>query len=63
MLIPADKYCTLVEAEGGLRLLHDLMVHPNPYERIKKLANIVIVNCARYAARYSDESPLPSPEM
>ena len=43
-----------MEAEGGLRLLKDLIRHPNPYEPIKKLANIVINNCARYAARDPD---------
>lgn len=52
-----DKYCTLVEAEGGLRLLNELLLHPRPYEPIKKLAYIVINNCARYAAR-DTSSPL-----
>lgn len=43
-----DKYCTLVEAEGGTRLLYELISHPNPYSRIKELAATVLHNCHNY---------------
>ncbi|XP_063698293.1 protein zer-1 homolog [Culicoides brevitarsis] len=36
------KYCPLVEREGGLRLLRELIEHPKPYQEIKNLANMVI---------------------
>ncbi|XP_028172761.1 protein zer-1 homolog isoform X1 [Ostrinia furnacalis] len=54
-----DKYCSLMESEGGLKLLSDLLVHPSPYKLIKDLARTVIANCAHFAAR-SDAGP-PSP--
>lgn len=54
-----EKYCNLVEAEGGLKLLNDLLDHHTPYELIKKLAYVVINNCAKYAARDSATPPLP----
>ncbi|XP_032526410.2 protein zer-1 homolog [Danaus plexippus] len=44
-----DKYCGLVEAEGGLRLLNALLQHPGPYSMIKDLARLVIDNCARHS--------------
>ncbi|CAB3225746.1 unnamed protein product [Arctia plantaginis] len=53
-----DKYCKLVEAEGGVVLLGDLLAHPAPYELIKNLAFIVINNCANYANRDPDTPPL-----
>lgn len=53
-----DKYCNLVEAEGGLDLLHGLLLHPSPYELIKQLACIVIDNCARFASRDAETPPL-----
>lgn len=54
----ADKYCGLVEAEGGLKLLVDLLNHPSPYEMIKDLACVVIGNCARYANRVTPPPPV-----
>ncbi|XP_063374268.1 protein zer-1 homolog [Cydia amplana] len=54
-----DKYCGLVEAEGGLKLLVDLLNHPSPYELIKDLACTVIGNCARYANRATPPLPVP----
>ncbi|XP_075991413.1 protein zer-1 homolog isoform X2 [Anticarsia gemmatalis] len=53
-----DKYCNLVESEGGLRLLNELLARPTPYDLIKKLASIVINNCAKYAARDTGTPPL-----
>ncbi|XP_037299962.1 protein zer-1 homolog isoform X2 [Manduca sexta] len=55
-----EKYCSLVEAEGGLKLLYELLNHPNPYEMIKKLACIVINNCAKFAANEATTPPIPS---
>ncbi|CAG9781973.1 unnamed protein product [Diatraea saccharalis] len=43
-----EKYCSLVEAEGGLLLLNDLLFHPAPYKMIKDLAGTVIANCVRF---------------
>lgn len=40
-----DKYCSLVEAEGGLTLLEEIIHHENPYPRIKELATMVITQC------------------
>ncbi|KAL4717706.1 hypothetical protein ACJJTC_000855 [Scirpophaga incertulas] len=50
-----EKYCNLVEAEGGLLLLSDLVLHPAPYKLIKELAKTVIANCVQFSAR------VPSP--
>lgn len=44
----ADKYCSLVESEGGLILLQELIDHPSPPFRVKELAAIVIDNCRRF---------------
>ncbi|XP_060519306.1 protein zer-1 homolog [Cylas formicarius] len=43
-----DKYCHLVEKEGGPALLHDLIRDPIPPMPVKHLAAIVIENCAKY---------------
>nr|XP_045589985.1 protein zer-1 homolog [Procambarus clarkii] len=40
-----DKYCSLVEEEGGIQLLEELLKSPAPYQRIKSLAGIVITQC------------------
>lgn len=42
------KYCSLVEAEGGLTLLEEVMTHREPYLRIKELAAMVIEHCRQY---------------
>ncbi|XP_050360473.1 protein zer-1 homolog isoform X1 [Nymphalis io] len=57
-----DKYCTLVESEGGLRLLRCLLRHPGPYAMIKDLAWVVINNCAKYASRDLSTPPPGSPD-
>ncbi|CAH1997122.1 unnamed protein product [Acanthoscelides obtectus] len=44
----ADKYCALVEKEGGLPLLEELIQHPSPPQRVKDLAAIVIDNCRKF---------------
>lgn len=45
----AEKYCSLVESEGGLVLLQELIDHhSHPLLRVKELAAIVIENCRRY---------------
>ncbi|XP_071548174.1 protein zer-1 homolog isoform X2 [Panulirus ornatus] len=43
-----DKYCSLVEEEGGIRMLQALLESPLPYHRIKTLARIVITQCQHY---------------
>lgn len=43
-----DKYCPLVQEEGGLVLLQELLDSDTPYERIKDLARIIVDQCARY---------------
>ncbi|KAG0730508.1 Protein zer-1 [Chionoecetes opilio] len=43
-----EKYCSLVEEEGGIPLLQALLASPTPYSRIKNLAKIVIVQCQHY---------------
>lgn len=48
MLISAEKYCTLVEKEGGLQLLEDLIHHLSPPLAVKHLAAIVIENCKKF---------------
>nr|CAI5840564.1 unnamed protein product [Callosobruchus analis] len=44
----ADKYCALIEKEGGLKLLEELIQHPSPPQRVKDLAAIVIDNCRKF---------------
>ncbi|KAF7269706.1 hypothetical protein GWI33_017227 [Rhynchophorus ferrugineus] len=43
-----EKYCHLVEKEGGLVLLQELMEHPDPPVAIKKYADRVIENCWKF---------------
>ncbi|XP_018578075.1 protein zer-1 homolog [Anoplophora glabripennis] len=43
-----EKYCTLVEKEGGLQLLEDLIHHPLPPLAVKHLAAVVIENCKKF---------------
>lgn len=45
-----EKYCTLVEREGGLSLLQELIYHPIVPARVKDLAAIVIENCRKFQA-------------
>ncbi|KAG8230818.1 hypothetical protein J437_LFUL010598, partial [Ladona fulva] len=49
------KYCSLVESEGGLTLLEQVMNHPKPYKRIKELAAMVIEHCRRHNELDSDD--------
>ncbi|XP_046386506.1 protein zer-1 homolog [Ischnura elegans] len=53
------KYCSLVEAEGGLTLLEEVISHSEPYPRIKELAAMVIEHCQQYN-RQSQASKGPS---
>lgn len=48
IILLAEKYCTLVEEEGGLQLLQALLASLTPYHRIKDLAKTVINQCQRY---------------
>ncbi|KAI5735659.1 hypothetical protein M8J77_021082 [Diaphorina citri] len=40
-----EKYCQVVEAEGGIELLQNLLDNENVNLRIKSLARLVITNC------------------
>lgn len=42
------KYCSLVEAEGGIHLLEEIIQHEQPYARIKELAAMVVMHCRHY---------------
>ncbi|XP_066603108.1 protein zer-1 homolog [Prorops nasuta] len=42
------KYCELVEKEGGLEKLQNLLCHPGPIPSVKELAQMVIKNCYQY---------------
>lgn len=45
------KYCTLIDKEGGLQLLEELIngnVRPAPYPEILKLASVVRQNVAKW---------------
>ncbi|XP_071445512.1 protein zer-1 homolog [Hetaerina americana] len=55
------KYCSLVEAEGGLALLKEVMTHGEPYPRIKELAAMVIEHCQQYSQQsQSAKGPMTS---
>jgi len=43
-----DKYCTLVEAEGGIEILTELIADDSPYEKTKFLALQVLEHCRKY---------------
>lgn len=51
LVMPAVKYCSLVEAEGGLAVLDEILQHPQPYPRIKELASIVKANCLAHTSK------------
>ncbi|XP_053624950.1 protein zer-1 homolog [Plodia interpunctella] len=53
-----EKYCNLVESEGGLKLLQELIEHPAPYKLVKDLAHVVIHNCSLYV---TPEGSPPNP--
>nr|CAD7454216.1 unnamed protein product [Timema tahoe] len=42
------KYCFLLESEGGLTLLQEIIQHDQPYGQIKELAMLVIKNCRQF---------------
>lgn len=49
ILLPtAEKYCMLVENEGGLEVLQSVIDDPAPYAKIKELASCVIYRCNTY---------------
>lgn len=43
-----EKYCHLVEQEKGIKILKELIEHPNPYDEIKEIAKLVINRCDRW---------------
>lgn len=56
-----DKYCSLVEAEGGIQILEEVLADDAPYPRIKELASLVIKHCRQY--RELGRLELDSPEL
>ena len=42
LFVSAEKYCDLLEEEGGLLLLEELCHDPRPIEEIRLLANQII---------------------
>ncbi|XP_041986251.1 protein zer-1 homolog [Aricia agestis] len=52
-----EKYCSLVEAEGGIGLLYGLLNNPCSYNMIKELAWKVIENCQNYSLRGETGDP------
>ncbi|XP_015608501.1 protein zer-1 homolog isoform X2 [Cephus cinctus] len=52
------KYCTLVENEGGMDKLRNLLFDSRPYERIKKLARQVILNCCHARTQFPSNSEI-----
>jgi len=61
ILIFSDKYCALIEQEGGLSLLEELInrnlpTSQSPYTRVAELASVVRENVARW--KQADEDSL-----
>lgn len=54
----SGKYCQLVENEGGLTLLQELIEHPSPPYSVKQLASIVIENCRQFREQESIDSDI-----
>ena len=53
------KYCTLIDKEGGLQLLEELIngnVRPAPYPEILKLASVVRQNVAKWRKSHDETS-------
>ncbi|KAF6200916.1 hypothetical protein GE061_005363, partial [Apolygus lucorum] len=53
-----EKYCSLVEAEGGVKILSEVIEDPKPYARIKDLASIVIQKCHDHRLTMVEEPQL-----
>lgn len=49
-----NKYCDLVEKEGGIALLQEIIDRPEPSEVIKILASTVITNCQQFKSTQLD---------
>lgn len=52
------KYCALVELEGGLGLLQEIVSHAAPPARVKQLAAIVHENCRHFREHYIESDSL-----
>lgn len=44
----ADKYCVLIEKEGGLDLLQEVIQHPAVPLKVRELANVVVENYKKF---------------
>ncbi|XP_053676518.1 protein zer-1 homolog [Anopheles nili] len=54
------KYCRVVEQEQGIELLQELIDHPQPYPRLKELAQIVLTHCRNLCEPMGDASTEPA---
>lgn len=58
-LVYPDKYCPLVEEEGGLQMLQEILKKNGIHLRIRQLARNVIVHCIWFQ-RYGNLNDLPN---
>ncbi|XP_046664113.1 protein zer-1 homolog [Homalodisca vitripennis] len=56
-----DKYCSLVETEGGIEILEEVVGDDRPYKRIKELARQVLNHCQQYKEKGIVEMETPQP--
>jgi hypothetical protein len=56
---PATRYCSLVESEGGLLILEEIIHNDKPYARIKQLATMVIYHCQLYKEKKTLDTDAP----
>nr|CAD7260997.1 unnamed protein product [Timema shepardi] len=57
------KYCFLLESEGGLTLLQEIIQHDQPYGQIKELAMMVIKNCRQFREQVALHSSTPHSDI
>lgn len=57
----AEKYCPILEAEGGLNDVQRLIDDARPYPRIKELAKIVMSNYHSYKQAQKRNQRLSEP--
>ncbi|KAG8291842.1 regulation of ligase activity protein [Homalodisca vitripennis] len=60
-LANTDKYCSLVETEGGIEILEEVVGDDRPYKRIKELARQVLNHCQQYKEKGIVEMETPQP--
>ena len=58
-----NPYCLLLEREGGLELLKNIINDPRPYADIKKLATQVIARCKKYKIMVQNNPEADMPDV